>query len=237
MDSNNLTFRRISAAEGSRGISSDVIYTAILGVLDTKGLSGIVLDFGAGIGNLSRLLCGKDSFSQVIAADILDRAASNQSHPKLSWLTCDLNKSIPAQDESYDAIVSCEVIEHLENPRFLAREWYRLLKPGGCLVVSTPNNESWRSIISLVLRGHFAYFTGASYPAHITALLRMDLQRILSEAGFEHVTFSFTNDGTIPKLPWISWQSVSLGFLKGLRYSDNVVCAASKPSLKADSAI
>ena len=35
-------------------------------------------------------------------------------------------------------MVSAEVIEHLENPRGVAREWFRLLRPGGSVLLSTP---------------------------------------------------------------------------------------------------
>ena len=37
-----------------------------------------------------------------------------------------------------------------------------------------PNQESIRSYAGLIFAGHFTHFLGACYPAHITALLRMD---------------------------------------------------------------
>lgn len=228
MTHENLDCMRLTAAECSKGISSGPIYAKVLHLVDSLKISGKVIDYGAGIGNLSKRLCAKDDFSQVTAVDIAQFPGALQ-HPKLQWLYCDLNTSIPVSNESYDAVISCEVIEHLENPRSLAREWFRILKPGGHLVLSTPNNESWRSIISLIVRGHFAEFTGTSYPAHITALLRTDLQRVLSEAGFQHIAFSFTDHGAIPALTNYTWQAVSAGFLKGLRYSDNFFCTANKP--------
>lgn len=225
----NLDAGRLSAAESSKGISSDAIYARIMQVVHSLGLSGKVLDFGAGSGNLSRLLIDSGRFSSVDAADIAQFPGALQDS-KLKWLYCDLNGSLPVSGGIYDVVIGCEIIEHLENPRFVAREWFRLLRPGGHLIVSTPNNESWRSILSLIFRGHFAYFTGASYPAHITALVRIDLERILREGHFQQVSFSFTNRGTIPALPTVTWQSVSVGLLKGLRYSDNLVCTARKSS-------
>ena len=147
----------------------------------------------------------------------------------IDWIYADLNEPLPIPDATYDLVVAAEVVEHLENPRCLAREWFRLLRPGGALIVSTPNNESWRSLVSLLCRGHFAAFTGASYPAHITALLRQDLARILGEAGFEGIDFHFTHHGLVPKLTALTWQQVSFGLLRGVRYSDNTVCTARKP--------
>ena len=215
------------AAEASSGISADVIYATVLGALD-KIDSGVVLDFGAGQGRFAKLLAKRQTCSRVDAVDLCDyedRAADG-----IHWIHCDLNGPIPIPDATYDVIAAVEVIEHLENVRAVAREWFRLLRPGGTLVFSTPNNESWRALLSLVIKGQFVQFTASSYPAHITALLRVDMERALTEAGFCGVRFSFTNAGAVPKLPHIKWQAISFGLLKGMRFSDNVVCTAAKPA-------
>lgn len=218
---------RVEAAEASGGTSADPIYEAVLARVDALGVGGRALDFGAGTGRLARLLAERPRFTRVDAADLV--AYEGASADRVGWIIADLNERLPAPDASYDLVVAAEVIEHLENPRFLAREWFRLLRPGGALVVSTPNNESWRSIVSLLFRGHFAAFTGRSYPAHISALLRADLERVLSEAGFRDVAFSFTEHGALPSLTHVTWQRASLGTLRGARYSDNVVCTARRP--------
>jgi 2-polyprenyl-3-methyl-5-hydroxy-6-metoxy-1,4-benzoquinol methylase len=95
--------------------------------------------------------------------------------------------------------IAPEVIEHLENPRAVAREWY--VKPGGTLMFSTANNESVRSLVSLLIRGRYAAFDDGSYPAYITALLCRDPVRVLDEAGFKGVRFEFTDSGGLPKMP------------------------------------
>ncbi|MBD2114437.1 MULTISPECIES: class I SAM-dependent methyltransferase [Cyanophyceae] len=218
---------RQQAAEASAGISSEAIYTCFEKELLHRSASGSVLDWGSGQGLLTQRLLNLKQFQSITATDI-------QSRPKtidaaIQWRQADLNNPLNLEAEVFDVIVSAEVIEHLENPRAIAREWFRLLKPGGLLIFSTPNNESWRAIIALLLQGHFVEFGDSSYPAHITALVRKDITHILSEAGFCLPEFLFTNVGKIPKLPRYHWQNLSLGFLKGLRFSDNVLAITYKP--------
>jgi len=46
--------------------------------------------------------------------------------------------NIPLEDSSFDTVVSTEVLEHVPDPLKALREMYRVLKPGGYLILSTP---------------------------------------------------------------------------------------------------
>lgn len=224
----NLTEFRRASSVASGGTSSNVIHATILRILDRLGAKGDVLDFGAGTGGLTTALLGAPAFSRVSGADLFERPPTLSEH--VAWVRHDLNESLPLDPASFDVVVAAEVIEHLENPRATAREWFRLLRPGGIVLCSTPNNESFRALVALLLRGHFVSFGESSYPAHITALVRADLFRILVEAGFEAPEIVPSNEGGIPGFPRVSWQRASLGLLRGIRFSDNVFAYARKPS-------
>lgn len=222
----NVTENRHLAALASQGISDNAIYAVFLEILEDLKLKGDLLDFGAGAGNLTRLISELDRFESITSADIMQQPVYLDK--SIKWISEDLNNQLSIADETYDVIVSPEVIEHLENPRAIIREWFRLLRPNGTLIFSTPNNESLRSLLSLILQGHFVSFVDSCYPAHITALVRKDIGRILNESGFSQPTFVFTDVGGIPKFPQWKWQSISLGLLKGLRFSDNLIVIAHK---------
>lgn len=226
MINQNLQTQRKLASIASSGISTEAIYKAFEQVIAQLDLKGEILDFGAGRGNLTNRLQKLERFSSFTAIDMMQRPA--QIDASVKWISWDLNEAINIPAESFDVIISAEVIEHLENPRAIAREWFRLLRPKGTLIFSTPNNESWRSLVALLWQGHFVYFGDTSYPAHITALLRKDIERILEESGFSKAKFIFTNNGAIPKFPMVDWQTISAGLLKGVRYSDNLLAIAHK---------
>lgn len=219
---------RAYAAELSGGISSDAIYSAIVRLITRNSLSGRILDYGSGVGLLTRRLLALRRFDQVAAADIMP--SPEDLVGLVEWTKQDLNGPVVYQDGGFDVVVAAEVIEHLENPRFTMREIFRLLRPGGTVIISTPNNESLRSIMALMVRGHFVAFSETCYPAHITALVRKDFNRTLKEAGFSEPEFYFTNEGGLPGWPSITWQWASFGLLKGLRFSDNILALARKPA-------
>ena len=226
IDDDSLLAKRREAAELSGGTSAEPIYAAIERRLADLGASGDALDFGAGTGSLTRRLAAAGRYRSVMGADLYPRAADLPQ--AIGWIEGDLNGALPLPAARFDVIVAAEVIEHLENPRAVCRELYRLLRPRGQVLLSTPNNESWRALVALLVRGHFVAFGDTAYPAHITALTRLDLARVLSEAGFLDVAFTFTEVGGIPGLPSRSWQSVLGRYARGLRFSDTVVVTARK---------
>src|SRR5262249_1188938 len=144
------------------------------------GASGSLIDFGAGKGELLRSLAETGSFQTLAGIDLFERPPDLPA--TISWHRQDLNEAVTVGSR-FDVAVCSETIEHLENPRQSFRSLYGLLRPGGTLVLTMPNQESIRSLCGLLFGGHFTLFLGACYPAHITALLRMDLVRMCSETG------------------------------------------------------
>lgn len=78
---------------------------------------------------------------------------------KVSTYRIDLEtQPIPVEDSTFDFVLCCEVIEHLElDPMFMMSEINRVLKPNGTLILTTPNITSSRALWKM-LRGMDPYF-------------------------------------------------------------------------------
>ncbi|MDB5189504.1 MAG: methyltransferase type 11 [Parcubacteria group bacterium] len=118
--------------------------------------SDVILDLGSSNGRIFPIL-NSIGISTVHGADIADYLTLGR--PSASFKTFDFSTDrFPYDDESFDGITSIEVIEHLENPYHFLRECARILKPGGILILSTPNPDHIFNKISFFLHGRFYRF-------------------------------------------------------------------------------
>lgn len=214
------------ALQMAQGRSSDFHLDWVLRILRLEGLSqeASVLDFGAGQGLLIRAL--KDQgLTELMGADLLPAPKGINA----LWKQADLN-FFPSQEFSqrFDWVIGIEVIEHLENPRNTLKQMAQMIKPGGKILLTTPNVESWRSLLSFIFRGHFVDFLDSSYPAHITPIVQMDLQRIVKECGLEVCSVQYSDRGALPGFTKWNWQTLSARILKGKRFSDHILLVARK---------
>ena len=98
-----------------------------------------ILDIGCGNGNLSIALGSLGYNVKGIDVDetSVQTAQKNNPFPNVEFAVADANK-FSISDE-YDLIICTEVLEHLQTPKELVESSYRILKPGGTMIVTVPN--------------------------------------------------------------------------------------------------
>lgn len=115
-----------------------------------------VADIGAGEGFFSKILGehiernqGRRPADVITACDIFPEYFR---YPAVRCLKISSDGRLPYDDASIDVACSLEVVEHVEDQFAFARELYRVLKPGGLAIISTPNvlniNSRWRNLHS-----------------------------------------------------------------------------------------
>lgn len=179
--------------------------------------SAEILDLASGSGALCCRI--RDLGFRPIACDLVDE--NFRLHGEIPFYSANLNNAFPDTFASrFDGITATEIIEHLENPRNFLRQCNLALKPGGCLILTTPNVDSALSRGEMVRSGYFRWFDKKNYLSngHITALPLFLLRRALEEAGFE-IT-EITSHGKPLKTDWIGFRMRCLAFL--LRILDGV---------------
>lgn len=157
-----------------------------------------VLDIGAGRGYMSRLLGehvrkkGKRPSEVVTACDLFPEYFS---YDGVACERMEFINAFPFDDNAFDVAYAVEVIEHLKCPYDFIQEMYRVVKPGGRVIITTPNILNLTSRISFVLTGFFELFKPLSFDAedarrqwgHIMPLSAYYLDHAMKACGFKEV--------------------------------------------------
>ncbi len=140
-----------------------------------------VLDLGCGNGRGTQLL--REGGKQAVGLDISRRALirARQNGGKIPYLQGACDAPLPFASDSFDAVYSAEVVEHLLEPEAMIRECRRILKPGGVLFASTPFHGLVKNLV-VAAAGFDRHFNPAG--PHIRFFSVKSLSEMLSRSGF-----------------------------------------------------
>jgi 2-polyprenyl-3-methyl-5-hydroxy-6-metoxy-1,4-benzoquinol methylase len=129
-----------------------------------------VLDIASGEGFGSALLakCAKSVVGIDIAPDAIQHAKKKYSHSSLTFKVGDCAK-IPLPDASIDLVVSFETIEHHNQHEAMMSEIKRVLRPGGILIISSPDKLEYSVVPNY------------QNPHHVKELFREEFEVLLAK--------------------------------------------------------
>lgn len=205
-------------------MSTELIYESVCGVIDRRlpaaDSAGLThLDVGAGQG---QLICRmRERFA--VTSHACDYHADRFNAAGVEIREVNLNKDpLPFPDSSFDIITCSEVVEHLDNYRRLLAEMHRVARPGGLVVVTTPNVINLKSRVKNLWSGFPDLFGPLpvkrnefySCDGHITPVPFFYLAQALYEHDFEEVelaTDKFQNSSMVLlcllyPLLYLGWQ-------------------------------
>jgi len=108
---------------------------------------GRLLDVGCGSGLLLAALDRAAGLSargwRLHGVDFSEHALAEAAALPYAFQRCNLEEGVPLEDGAVDVACAGEVIEHVYSPDNLLRECRRVLRPGGHLLLTTPNLQAW----------------------------------------------------------------------------------------------
>ena len=187
----------------NRGIQSKWHHHKFRRIIQEIGNASRHLDFGCGPGTLVGLLPASIAAVGVdIAGAQIAYAQQHYAGPAKEFIKID-SMPLPFPDEMFESISCVEVIEHLDAPTTVTifSEFLRVLRPGGKVIVTTPNYGSLWPIVETAVNqlSHVSY-----EEQHISKFRRTHLHSLFKRAGFS-TTMVTSFMSVSPFVAGISW--------------------------------
>jgi SAM-dependent methyltransferase len=171
--------------------TTDFLLPVLLNLLPKQGRVR-VLDLGCGYGAVSHVIA--DLGHEVVGVDTSENAVvlARKKFPAVRFIRADIyDLPFVELENSFDIVLSTEVIEHLFYPRRLVQAARRCLKPGGRLILSTPYHGYLKNLAIAVLNRWDDHCNTLNDGWHIKFFSTATMRELLSSEGMADISFNF----------------------------------------------
>jgi 2-polyprenyl-6-hydroxyphenyl methylase/3-demethylubiquinone-9 3-methyltransferase len=156
-----------------------------------------IFDAGCGNGFLAGQLLMNGYKVSGCDASVLGVNAAIENYPKGNFEVASVYDNLEQRfGADWDIVISSEVVEHLYNPRLFAENLFKMIKPGGYLVISTPYHGYMKNLAIASIGKFDNHFTALWDGGHIKFWSYSTLKMLLKEQGF--CDFCFFGAGRFP---------------------------------------
>jgi SAM-dependent methyltransferase len=162
--------------------------------LDGVAPPACILDLGCGDGAATRLAAQRNPGHRLIGMDWSASSVTRARRLGLTVLRAAVGPQLPVASRAVDVAIMSELIEHLVDTDSALDEVRRVLKPGGSLLLSTPNLAAWynRGLVALGVQPVFSEVSlrgvygrpGSQVAGHLHLFTQRALVGLLAARGF-----------------------------------------------------
>ena len=194
------------AANGASGEKLTDVFVALV-----KKLDGVrsICDLGCGNGQIAGRLAALGYEVTGIDASRSGIRIAQQTYPEVKFVEGLINREL-TDLQTFDLVISSDVIEHLYRPSDLLEAARALLKPGGHLLLGTPYHGYLKNLALAITGCMDLHFSALHDGGHIKFFSVKTLSQLLTTYSFEALTFTYYG-----RAPWL-WK--------------NMICHARKPA-------
>lgn len=159
----------------------------LIGNVDSK----TILDVGCGTGNILNMILNKYNNVDVYGIDISDKMLE-KAKEKLTvraHLTLGDSEKLPYEDNKFDLIMCNDSFHHYPNPKNVLKEFFRVLKNGGMLILG----DCWQPTISRAIMNFFIKFNITNC-GDVKMYSEKEICNMLEVANFKNIKFELVND-------------------------------------------
>jgi SAM-dependent methyltransferase len=170
----------------------------------------LILDVGCGDGAALATAATQNPGHRFAGIDWSADALRQARAQRLTVVRGSVSPRLPVADGAADVVIMSELIEHLVDPDGAVAEVRRVLRPGGSLLLSTPNLAAWynRGLLAVGIQPVFSEVSltgvfgrpGRVVAGHLRLFTRRALTEFLTASGFRCVSVAGARYHDVPRM-------------------------------------